>query len=76
MQSGPRPRGNTPHVSQGADVMGARGPRPLMSPRPLMGSEPWQQMSRGHPGRPPRPLMRHGHPVSTKVVYNYEVKHV
>lgn len=47
--------------------MGARGPRPLMAPRPLMGSEPWQQMPRGHPGRPPRPLMRPGHPVSALI---------
>ena len=37
-------------------MMAARGPRPLMAPRPLMGSEPWQQMPRGHPGRSPRPL--------------------
>lgn len=61
-QFGSRPRGPSPHVPQGADAMGARGPRPLMAPRPLMGSEPWQQMPRGHPGRPPRPLMRPGHP--------------
>lgn len=66
-QFGSRPRGLSPHVPQGADVMGARGPRPLMAPRPLMGSEPWQQMPRGHPGRPPRPLMRPGHPVSALI---------
>lgn len=53
---GPRPRGPAPHAPQGLDMMAARGPRPLMAPRPLMGSEPWQQMPRGHPGRSPRPL--------------------
>jgi len=53
--------------------MGARGPRPLMAPRPLMGSEPWQQMPRGHPGRPPRPLMRPGHPVSVLRLFPHNI---
>ena len=54
-------------MPQGVDVMGPRGPPPLMAPRPLMGAELWQQMPRGSFGKSPRPLMRPGAAVRVSV---------
>ena len=54
-------------MPQGADVMGPRGPPPLMAPRPLMGAELRQQMPRGPFGKSPRPLMRPGAAVRVSV---------
>ena len=61
------PRGPFSTVPQGAEVMGPRGPPPLMAPRPLMGAELWQQMPRGPFEKSPRPLMRPGAAVRVSV---------